>query len=270
MFISPRWVASCSAALQLSPVSSVMQMPWALRFFIRAGEFRFGNYGHRRDEANIAVIYNFKISKYEITNLQYALFLEEYGDDKDSLGNFLIFNHEWGLKKEKKKWVVQEGYENHPVINVTWYGAKAFAEFYGYRLPTEAEWEFACRGGTETDYYFGNDPLDLDEYAWHRKNAGNSTNRVGQKKPNQYGLYDMYGNAGEWCFDWFLAQYGPRKNMSNPQGPGIGVNKVVRGGNWTLTPKNIHSTSRTMQKPSEGSNLTGFRIILPEDEMLVK
>ena len=102
----------------------------------------------------------------------------------------------------------------------------------GYRLPTEAEWEYACRAGTETEYHFGSDPRALKKHAWYAGNSSKKTHPVGQKTPNQWGLYDMYGNVAEWCNDVYGENYYKTSPSKDPRGPEEGEIKVLRGGGW--------------------------------------
>ena len=120
-----------------------------------------------------------------------------------------------------------------PVVGVSWDEARAYCEWAGGRLPTEAEWEYACRAGTTTEYSFGDDAELLEEYAWFDKNSGGQTQPVGAKKPNPWGLHDMHGNVWEWCQDWFdgdvLRTTSP---TDDPPGPERGSSRVFRGGGW--------------------------------------
>ena len=119
-----------------------------------------------------------------------------------------------------------------PVIDVSWYDAWVFARWIGGRLPTEAEWEYACRAGTKTRYSFGDDPRRLSEHAWFGHISDDRSHRVATKEPNPWGLYDLHGNVREWCQDWFSHEYYAESPVDNPQGPSVGETRVSRGGSF--------------------------------------
>jgi formylglycine-generating enzyme required for sulfatase activity len=114
----------------------------------------------------------------------------------------------------------------------------------GYRLPTEAEWEYACRAGTDTDYSFGNGERQLGDHAWYSANSAKETHPVAQKKANRWGLFDMHGNVAEWCHDFYDAEYYQVSPEKNPQGPKKGDKYVLRGGSWNSTAPTLRSGYR--------------------------
>ncbi|MFL5244759.1 MAG: formylglycine-generating enzyme family protein [Gemmataceae bacterium] len=119
----------------------------------------------------------------------------------------------------------------------------------GYRLPTEAEWEYACRAGSEADYCFGGDPRKLGEYAWYADNSAKKTHPVGKKKPNAWGLYDMHGNVAEWCNDVYDKGYYQTSPATNPRGPADGKENVLRGGAWKSSADAVRSSYRLGDNP---------------------
>ena len=136
----------------------------------------------------------------------------------------------------------------------------------GYRLPTEAEWEYACRAGSREKYSFGNDPSKLKTFAWFKANAGQNTHPVGQKEPNAWGLYDMYGNVAEWCHDFYSESYYQKKEGNNPRGPAAGDKCVLRGGSWRSSEEGCRSSARNSETPRFadacfGSDACGFRCV---------
>jgi formylglycine-generating enzyme required for sulfatase activity len=141
-----------------------------------------------------------------------------------------------------------------PVEQVSWADAQSYCAKVGKRLPTEAEWEFAARGGAA-----GGRHGDLDAVAWHKKNSGGKTHPVGQKQPNAYGLYDMLGNVWEWCADWY-APY-TSAPADNPHGPGTGQTRVARGGSWSSDPWGVRACSRFRVDPTHRSGDVGFRCV---------
>ncbi|MCK5342461.1 MAG: formylglycine-generating enzyme family protein, partial [Candidatus Heimdallarchaeota archaeon] len=149
-----------------------------------------------------------------------------------------------------------------PVENVSWDEVQEFIRKLSsndkskkYRLPTEAEWEYACCGGT-TDELYGN----LDNIAWYIKNSKNQTQRVGQKKANDFGLYDMLGNVGEWCNDWYDKEY-PKNPQKDPKGPKDRFERLLRGGSWSSFANNIRSAYRQRKDPYTRENNVGIRLV---------
>jgi formylglycine-generating enzyme required for sulfatase activity len=128
------------------------------------------------------------------------------------------------------------------------------------RLPTEAEWEYACRAGTATAYSFGDADSALGDYAWYGSNSGNTTHPVGQKKPNAWGLYDMHGNVWEWCADWYGSY--PTGAVTDPQGAASGTSRVLRGGSWFYNPSDCRSANRNGLTPDFRIINLGLRVVV--------
>ena len=164
---------------------------------------------------------------------------------------------------------------NLPVEQVSWDDAQEFCRRLteadrkagklpagvAYRLPTEAEWEYACRSGSTTKYCFGDDEGRLGDYAWYNGNSGRKTHDVGKKKPNAWGLHDMHGNVWEWCQDW-LGDY-PAAAQTDPSGPPTGRYRVLRGGSWDAPAVGCRSASRFYHTPDDRDNVSGFRVAKP-------
>ena len=152
---------------------------------------------------------------------------------------------------------------NLPVESVPWDDAQAFcrkvSEKTGQtvRLPTEAEWEFACRAGTTTAYYT---EADVGQAAWNEENSNGTTHPVGQKEPNAWGLYDMHGNVWEWCQDWYGGY--EAGTATDPQGPGTGTYRVLRGGSWADCPWGCGSAIRNRSSLGSRDYISGFRVVL--------
>jgi hypothetical protein len=163
---------------------------------------------------------------------------------------------------------------NCPVEKLSYLDAKAYCDAltkrerdggrlpasYSYRLPTEAEWEYACRAGTTNFYSFGDSATNAAEYAWTLENSEEHTHPVGQKRPNPWGLYDMHGNVWEWVLDWY-APY-PDRDMTDPIGPPQGKFRVFRGGGWNQEIQYARSANRFGMEPGRGIHFVGFRVVL--------
>lgn len=226
----------------------------------------------------------FYMGMYEVTRTQYAEFLNATGVPKADADQFakadvkghgvqnLFQVNQWGWtpkwNEATGKW---EATDDYPMINVTWYGAKAFADWAGGRLPTEAQWEYACRAGTTTRYSFGDDASALGGYAVYKDNKEHEgPSRVGTKNPNPWGLYDMHGNVNEWCLDqWDLSEnYPPATTEPNAVvDPQVteGNYRMFRGGDWVNSEAwECRSACRKGTTPGGFDIYTGFRVAFPE------
>ncbi len=156
----------------------------------------------------------------------------------------------------------------NPVDNVSWEMATAFCEQatvmtgVTVRLPTEAEWEYACRAGTTTSYHNGDSEIDLRRVGWYKENSGGKMHAVGEKLPNAWGLYDVHGNVWEWCADW----YGPYPDepVTDPTGPVSGKQKVLRGGSRYYSPHYCRAANRIHNHLSFRHDGSGFRVVVPQ------
>jgi formylglycine-generating enzyme required for sulfatase activity len=211
------------------------------------------------------------IDVYEVTNAQYAKFLNEYGKNIDAVGHELldidssyIDSSYCLIEKVGNTYKPKSGYENHPVIAVTWYGAAAYAQFYGKRLPTEAEWEKAARGGLVGKRYPWGDNITHDDANYDGtggKDQWSGTSPVGSFAPNGYGLYDLAGNVWEWCADEYASDYYSKSPKNNPKGPGVAITfknndftnvttrRALRGGTW-YDPLDLRCANRYYDEPS--------------------
>ena len=138
----------------------------------------------------------------------------------------------------------------------------------GYRLPTEAEWEYACRAGSVSPWCFGDQVMDVGNYAWFYENSSMETHPVGQRKPNSWGLFDMHGNVMEWCYDWYDdALYQQcAEETEHPTGPAGGISKVLRGGAWQFGAEATRCAYRNSSAPETVAGVIGFRVCRTADD----
>ncbi len=181
------------------------------------------------------------------------------------LGKYPVTQAQWEavMKNNPSRF---KGDPNRPVEMVSWEEVQDFIRqlneregVSSYRLPTEAEWEYAARAGSTTAYSFGDDSSQLGEYAWYWGNAEKTTHSVGQLEPNAWGLYDMHGNVWEWIHDWY-GEY-PTEAVTDPSGPSSGSYRVLRGGGWLDGAGRCRSASRLNGTPGDRSYDLGFRLL---------
>lgn len=200
--------------------------------------------GHKADEGPIhkVSIDPFWMGRYEITWEQFELFVYTTQVDAVTKPTPPFTDMSFGMGKS-----------GYPAVNMTQHAALAYCKWltaktgHFYRLPTEAEWEYACRAGTTTAYNFGDDPAQLSDYAWYSKNSKEKYNKVGTRKPNAWGLYDMHGNVSEWTLDQYIPGYysSPKSTAKNSWAiPSKLYPRVVRGGSWDDDPESLRAGAR--------------------------
>jgi len=249
---------------------------------IPGGTFQMGdveNAGYSNEKpVHTVTLSGFDMSTTEITNAQYAVYLNEVlasGDIELKSGDVYGKTDDWpieryldiGYERDSNNkclinysngiFTVTSGKEYWPVVAVTWYGSKAFAQFYGLDLPTEAEWEYACRGGKQ--YEYGTDDGTINGANANYKRRLESPVEVGSYPANPYGLYDMSGNVWEWSHDWY-DDYSSN-SVTNPTGALTGSSHVVRGGSWDAQDYHCRAARRSFRRPYSRDHCIGFRVV---------
>ena len=232
--------------------------------YVPAGEFVMGSEDGEDDEKPMHTIYldAFWIDKFEVTNGQYADFLNEMGNQTEGGVTWLDTGANSGMRIQVTggEWQAYDGYNDHPVEEVSWYGAAAYCEWAGRRLPTEAEWEKAARGEDGRTYPWGegieSSQANYDEYEGGTTPVGSYPDGV-----SPYGALDMAGNVWEWVSDWYDENFYSSSLSENPQGPSDGTYRVLRGGAWIVYGRFARSAVRNWWKPFLTSNYAGFRCV---------
>ena len=237
---------------------------------VEGGSFEMGRTSGRGDRyekpVHSVTVSSFYMSKYEVT-------FEEYDEFCDDTGREYPDAEGWGRG-------------SRPVINVEWYDAVKYCNWLsekegltpcysgsgeniscnfnanGYRLPTEAEWEYAAKGGNNHDGYEYSGSNTAGDVGWYSGNSGSETHPVGGKSPNSLGIYDMSGNVWEWCFDWYGSDYYSTTSLVDPEGPDSGSLRVLRGGSWNFNTFDLRCAFRNWGDPTKASNGLGFRVVV--------
>ncbi len=214
---------------------------------VPAGEFDMGAgqslNDNERPVHRVRISKPFLIGKYPVTNQEYHRFLKANPKTRPPV---LLTNSRFNDPKQ-------------PVVGVSWDDAQAFCRWAGCRLPTESEWEYACRAGSQQRFCFGADDSKLEEYAWFATNSGGKLHAVGEKTPNSWGLFDMHGNVWEWCQDRFGSY--PKRAVTDPVGATSGTERVLRGGSFLNDPAYLSCSFRNNFPPDDRNRDIGFRVV---------
>lgn len=212
--------------------------------WVTGGKYIMGSFSGDSDEKpeHEVIVDGFAISKYPVTQRQWMVIMGSYS------GEFA-------------------GCDQCPVDMISWDDAQRFIKKLNlltgkhYALPTEAEWEYAAKGGLKTAGYRYSGSNNIDAVGWHSGNSGRHPHPVGEKEPNELGLYDMTGNVWEWCQDWYNKNYYELQNRNNPMGPESGRSRVRRGGSWFTQMINCRTSARNSVKQDYKDDIAGFRLV---------
>ena len=251
--------------------------------FVEGGTFdmgdTFGDGDSNEKPVHKVTLNSFYIEKYEVTFAEYDLYCDATGRDKLSdegwgKDNRSVIHISWYDAVEYCNWLSeQEGFSQCYTIDKTTKDLKNKSKYNkvkwlvscnfsanGYRLPTEAEWEYACRGGLKSKGYKYSGSDKLEEVAWYCDNSNSITRQVGQKKSNELGIHDMSGNIAEWCWDWDSNDYYKMNDKNDPRGPDSGYSRVIRGGGKDYIKSGLRCSNRYGDKASNRLYLHGFRL----------
>ena len=241
----PGVVAPSDLSIKVGQIDVLMEMVLIQpdTFIMGSLESEIGHLPNESPQHQVTITKPFYMGKYEVTQAQWIAVM-------GSSNNLSYFKG-----------------DNLPVEKVSWDDCQTFIQKLNalgqgtFRLPTEAEWEYACRAGTQTRFYWGDDSdySNVRDYAWYFNNSSTTTHDVGMKRPNAWGLYDMSGNVWEWCQDWSDSY--SNVSQKDPAGANNGDGKVIRGGSWIDSTNNCRSAVRYNNYPGSRYNCIGFRVV---------
>ncbi|TGD58064.1 formylglycine-generating enzyme family protein [Flavobacterium humi] len=269
--MTKKYFLTGAALFMLCTLSFTTDGPILEMVKVEGGTYQMGSKDDNRNaETDEQKQHEVKVNSFEINKLEVSVWeWKEY------------------CKKTKRKLPatpVWGWHDNYPITNVTWFEAVNYCNWLskqdglkpaysvngpnyacdfnasGYRLPTEAEWEFAAKGGTKSKGYVFAGSNDSEELAWFIKNSNKSPHSVGTKLPNELGIYDMNGNVWEWCWDWYNKEYYKIEDGNNPKGPLRGEKKSVRGGSWDSQENYLRTANRISTLPEKTNEFYGFRL----------
>ena len=229
--------------------SHAQQYPEMIK--VEGGTFTMGGTEDDEKPTHSVTVSSFSMGKYEVTVAEYKAFCTASGRTMPTAPS-------WGWK------------DKHPMVMVSFDDANAYCNWLSettgknYRLPTEAEWEYAARGGNKSRGYTYAGSDDMEKAGWSDDNAGEQTQACGRKKANELGLYDMSGNASEWCKDWYSYSYYSNSPSTNPKGPSSGYSHVLRGCSWFNAAAACRVADRLDGSPGDGERYNGFRVVVPQ------
>ena len=229
--------------------------------FVEGGTFGMGCSDEQENDcednekpAHQVTVNSFYIGKFEVTQIQWETIMgTTVHQQRDK------FNTNWPVRGVG---------DDYPMYYVSWYEIMDFisrlnaATGKQYRLPTEAEWEFAARGGNNNNGYKYSGSNTINDVAFYDMNSGKATHKVGSKSPNELGIYDMSGNVWEWCSNWYGKSYYSNSPEIDPQGPSIGMHRIIRGGGWDNNSSSCRSVFRSSNSPDSRGSGIGFRLAI--------
>lgn len=275
-------ITTGSILLALPNISNEPEM-----VFVKGGDFKMGCTAEQisdciSDEKPVVNVRldDFWMGKFEVTNAQFAEFLSDWGNRVEGNENWYEMDkYSLIYARDDENFIPRKGFENHPVTNVSWYGAVAYTKWLSgqtnlnYRLPTEAEWEYAARGGQKSHGYIYSGSNSPEKVAWFSDYAANSgtgwgfkndkgTHPVGQKLPNELEIFDMSGNVKEWCLDHYENFL---EGGTNPEGPQYGSLRVQRGGSWDNNAPECRVSARSYEQHVSNFAVNGgFRVVMDD------